>query len=114
KAKGLAFDVVMIPFCGWPVDGKPNGNFWVDVQQTPYALLGKTPVKYKADLGRSTLYRAYYEEMLFNYMDALNTLYVATTRARKHLYITAPGKKGTEAVSALVAGDLLLEILSGH
>ncbi len=114
KSKGLAFDVVMIPFCGWPVDGKANGDFWVDVRQTPYALLGKTPVKYKADLGKSTLYQAYYEEMLFNYMDALNTLYVATTRARKHLYITAPGKKGTDEISTLVAGDLLLEVLPDY
>lgn len=114
KSKGLAFDVVMIPFCGWPVDGKPNDNFWVDVADTPYALLGKIPVKYKGDLGKSTLYKAYFEEMLFNYMDALNTLYVATTRSRKHLYITAPGKKEGTEVSALIAGDLLLEILPSH
>src|SRR5690606_37581915 len=103
-----------IPFCAWPVDGKPNGNFWVDTTDTPYALLNKTPVKYKSDLGRSSLYKAYFEEMLFNYMDALNTLYVATTRTRKHLYITAPGIKGADEVSTLVAGDLLLEVLRHH
>ena len=114
KSKGLAFDVVMIPFCGWPVDGKPNGHFWVDVHNTPYSLLSKAPVKYKADLGKSTLYQAYYEEMLFNYMDALNTLYVATTRARKHLYITAPNKKGDDPISSLVSGDLLLAILPDY
>ena len=114
KSKGLAFDAVMIPFCGWPMDGKPNGNFWIDVNETPYELLGKAPVRYKADLGKSTLYKAYYEEMLFHYMDALNTLYVATTRARKHLYITAPGKKGSEDVNSLLAGDLLLEVLASH
>lgn len=114
KSKGLAFDVVMIPFCGWPIDGKPNSNFWVDTTATPYALLSKTPVKYKSDLGKSSLYRAYFEEVLFNYMDALNTLYVATTRARKHLYITAPDIKGADAVASLVAGDLLLEVLRHH
>ncbi|WP_257666491.1 UvrD-helicase domain-containing protein [Parapedobacter tibetensis] len=114
KSKGLAFDVVMIPFCGWPVDGRINGNFWVDTRDTPYALLSKAPVKYKGDLGKSSLYKAYYEEMLFNYMDALNTLYVATTRTRKHLYITAPGKKGEDDVNALLAGDLLLEVLPVH
>lgn len=114
KSKGLAFDVVMIPFCTWPIDGKATGNFWVDTTDTPYALLSKTPVKYSSDLGRSSLYKAYFEEMLFNYMDALNTLYVATTRTRRHLYITAPGKKGTDEMSALVAGDLLLEVLQHH
>lgn len=111
KSKGLAFDVVMIPFCSWPVDGRPNSNFWVSTEGTPYALLRKTAVKYKSDLGKSRLYKAYFEEMLFNYMDALNTLYVATTRTRKHLYITAPGKKGDGEISSLLAGDLLLEVL---
>ncbi|WP_436833029.1 UvrD-helicase domain-containing protein [Parapedobacter sp. DT-150] len=111
KSKGLAFDVVMIPFCSWPIDGRTNGNFWVDTEDTPYALLSKTPVKYKSDLGKSSLFQAYFEEMLFNYMDALNTLYVATTRTRKHLYITAPGKKGDGEINALIAGDLLLEVL---
>ena len=114
KSKGLAFDVVMIPFCGWPVDGMPNSNFWVDTADTPYALLNKTPVKYKSDLGKSSLYKAYFEEMLFNYMDALNTLYVAATRARKHLYISAPDIKGTDEVSTVLAGDLLLEVLRHH
>ena len=111
KSKGLAFDVVMIPFCSWPIDGRTNGNFWVSTEDTPYALLRKTPVKYKSDLGKSRLYQAYFEEMLFNYMDALNTLYVATTRTRRHLYITAPGKKGDGEISSLLAGDLLLETL---
>ena len=114
KSKGLAFDVVMIPFCAWPVDGKPNSNFWVDTADTPYSVLSKVPVKYKSDLGKSSLYRAYFEEMLFNYMDALNTLYVATTRARQHLYITAPGVKGQDPVNTLVAGDLLMEALKHH
>ncbi len=113
KSKGLAFDVVMIPFCGWSLDGKANGNFWVDTQDTPYALLGKVPVKYKNDLAKSSLFKAYFEEMLFSYMDALNTLYVATTRTRRHLYITAPGKKGEEPVKSLIAGDLLMEVLAG-
>lgn len=112
KSKGLAFDVVMIPFCSWSIDGFPNGDFWVSTEGTPYALLHKTPVKYKSDLGRSRLYRAYYEEMLFNYMDALNTLYVATTRARQHLYITAPKTGDVLKDRSLVAGDLIGKNLS--
>ena len=114
KSKGLAFDVVMIPFCAWAIDGKPNGNFWVGTADTPYALLDKAPVKYNRDLGKSSLHKAYFEEMLFNYMDALNTLYVATTRTRKHLYITAPDIKGADEISTLMAGDLLLEVLQLH
>jgi len=90
KSKGLAYEVVMIPFCSWKVDGMTNGDFWIDVQDSPFSDLGKIPVKYTQALGNSIFYQQYYEEMLFNYMDALNTFYVANTRAIEHLYITAP------------------------
>src|SRR3546814_19671938 len=74
-------------------------------------MLDKYPVKYKSDTGKASLYKSYFEEMLLNYMDALNSLYVATTRTRKHLYITAPDIKGADEINTLVAGDLLLEVL---
>lgn len=93
KSKGLAYDVVMIPFCSWAVDGMALGNFWIDVQDTPFADLGKIPIRYNGILSQSLFYKQYYEEMMFNYMDALNTLYVATTRAKSHLYISAPAFK---------------------
>lgn len=91
KSKGLAYDVVMIPFCSWTVDGMTNGDFWIDTDNSPFATLGKIPIKYNSSIANSIFYKQYYDEMLFNYMDALNTLYVATTRAKQHLYITAPG-----------------------
>ena len=90
KSKGLAYEVVMVPFCSWKVDGMTNNDFWIDVQDSPFTDLGKIPVKYTQSLGKSIFYQQYYEEMLFNYMDALNTFYVANTRAVEHLYITAP------------------------
>lgn len=90
KSKGLAYDVVVLPFCSWKIDGMTNGDFWIDVGQTPFSELGKIPVKYTQSMGKSIFYQQYYQEMLFNYMDALNTFYVANTRAIQHLYITAP------------------------
>ena len=90
KSKGLAYDVVMIPFCSWTLDGMLNGDFWINTENTPFQQLGKIPIKYNSSVGKSIFYQQYFEEMLFNYMDALNTLYVATTRAVEHIYITAP------------------------
>src|SRR5690606_26949315 len=87
KSKGLAYDVVMLPFCSWDLDGMTNGDFWIDTAGSPFEILGKIPVKYAKIVGQSIFYKQYYEEMLFNYMDALNTFYVATTRAIQHLYI---------------------------
>lgn len=93
KSKGLAYDVVVLPFCSWDLDGMTNGDFWIDTQDSPFHALGKIPVKYTSSLGNSIFYKQYFEEMLFNYMDALNTFYVATTRAIQHLYILAPAFK---------------------
>jgi len=90
KSKGLAYDVVMVPFAGWMIDGKPSSEVWFDVDESPFHAFGKIPLNYNKLLGSSSFYRQYYEEKLFNYMDSLNTLYVAMTRARQHIYITAP------------------------
>ena len=117
KSKGLAYDVVMLPFCSWQLDGMTNGDFWIDVLETPFADLGKIPVKYTQILGNSIFYKQYYEEMLFNYMDALNTCYVAMTRAKQHLYITAPqfkenvDKKTGEILGAEIKNELISDIL---
>lgn len=93
KSKGLAYDVVMLPFCSWDLDGLVNGDFWIDTVDSPFQALGKIPIKYNSTVGNSIFYRQYFEEMLFNYMDALNTFYVATTRAVQHLHILAPSFK---------------------
>lgn len=122
KSKGLAYDVVMLPFCSWDLDGMTNGDFWIDTGESPFQALGKIPIKYNSTIGKSIFYRQYFEEMLFNYMDALNTFYVATTRAVQHLYISAPSfkenvDKKTGEISGLdikneYIGDLLYQVLS--
>lgn len=99
KSKGLAYDVVMIPFCSWSLDGMANGDFWINTENTPFSVLGKIPIKYTSSIANSTFYKQYHEEMLFNYMDALNTFYVATTRAKKHLFILAPASKDSGSKS---------------
>jgi ATP-dependent helicase/nuclease subunit A len=107
KSKGLAFKVVMIPFCNWDINGKINTIFWVPAANTPYHQLGRIPLKYNASLGQSAVAIPYYEELLFNQMDALNMLYVATTRTKEYLYISTLGKK-TEGTSTI--GDLLIRV----
>lgn len=114
KSKGLAYDVVMIPFCSWGIDGMLNGDFWINTENSPFAQLGKIPIKYNSNIAKSIFYRQYYEEMLFNYMDALNTLYVATTRAVEHLYITAPAFKDVvdKKTGEITGMDIKNELIS--
>jgi len=107
KSKGLAFKVVMIPFCNWDINGKINTIFWVPAADTPYHQLQRIPLKYNSSLGQSSVAISYYEELLYNNMDALNMLYVATTRTKEYLYITSLGKKA-DSISTI--GDLLIRI----
>lgn len=108
KAKGLAFKAVLLPFCNWDINGKTNSIFWVPSKDTPYHHLQSIPLKYNKDLGNSSVAKPYFEELLFNNMDALNMLYVATTRSKEYLYISTMGKK---ADSITNIGDLLVKVL---
>src|SRR5690606_20807122 len=116
KSKGLAYDVVMIPFCSWTLDGMTNGDFWINTVNTPFAQLGRIPIKYNSSVGKSIFYQQYFEEKLFNYMDTLNTLYVATTRAVEHIYITAPAfssdkKTGETKICNDLISDVMYQVL---
>ncbi len=108
KSKGLAFKVVLIPFCNWDTGGKTNSIFWVPAAGTPYEALKQIPLKYTAGLGQSAVAIAYYEELLYNQMDALNMLYVATTRTKEYLYISCLGKKSAGLTNI---GDLIAFML---
>lgn len=116
KSKGLEYPAVIIPFCSWSLDGKPNTQVWFDMEDTPYRHLKTIPIRYGKQAGNSTLYLQYYEEMLYNYMDALNYLYVAMTRAGEHLYILAPDNPPAKSgnVSYNTIGDMLHLVLSRH
>lgn len=109
KSKGLAFRAVFIPFCNWEIKGKPNGIFWVSSEETAYKELKSIPLKYNESLSSSAIAKAYYEELLYNHMDALNMLYVATTRAKDYLYIATMAKKETSKLTTI--GDVVNHIL---
>jgi ATP-dependent helicase/nuclease subunit A len=111
KSKGLAFKAVMLPFCNWEINGKTNSIFWVPAAGTPYHHLQSIPLKYNKDLGKSAVAKPYFEELLFNNMDALNMLYVATTRSKEYLYISTVGKK-SDSITHI--GDLLLKTLDAE
>jgi ATP-dependent exoDNAse (exonuclease V) beta subunit len=95
KAKGLQFRYVLIPFCSWKVDheGFSMPLLWVTSPEAPYANIGPVPAKYSSTLGESLFAPAYEEERSKVYLDNLNVLYVALTRAERGMIITAPAPK---------------------
>lgn len=116
KSKGLEYPAVAIPFCNWALDGKSDTQVWFDMADTPYAHLKTIPIRYGTTAAQSSIGPQYYEEMLYNYMDALNYLYVAMTRAGEQLYILAPhntpNKNGEQACRTI--GDALQLVLAQH
>ena len=87
KSKGLAFNVVMIPF-NWD-GGRKTKEMWVDTsaefnKQLPAALISSGK-----NLDYSYFKKEYRKEKDLSFLDNLNKLYVAMTRPKERLYVFA-------------------------
>lgn len=99
SSKGLEFKHVLIPYCDWEqeIDPRKAGDIWVSTDQEPYNRFNILPVKYKKSMQESYYKKDYLEEQKRLYVDNLNLLYVALTRAQHNLFIIGdykiPGPK---------------------
>lgn len=96
KSKGLEFNTVIIPFCDWELTGRPNSTLWCEPSQAPFNKLSLLPINRQESMLKSIYDKEYKNELLYQIVDNLNILYVATTRAKNNLYIftDAQGGKG--------------------
>ncbi|MDV3308574.1 MAG: UvrD-helicase domain-containing protein [Cyclobacteriaceae bacterium] len=103
KAKGLQFKVVLIPFCSWNLDheGFLAPTLWVKTEHPPFNRAGYLPVKYSSNLKETYYSEAYQQERLRVYLDNLNLLYVALTRAEHGLIVVAPSPEVKEFKSVV-------------
>ncbi|MCU0358287.1 MAG: UvrD-helicase domain-containing protein [Cyclobacteriaceae bacterium] len=91
KSKGLQFPYVLVPFCSWSLDhGSQGPLLWVKSEEGLYRDAGYLPVRYSSKLSETKFTAYWAEEQLHSYLDNLNLLYVAFTRAERGLYILAP------------------------
>ncbi len=111
KAKGLEFRAVLIPFCSWEITtGHQQSHIlWCDTKGTPFDRIPVVPLRFNRELRHTLFSGAYYQERMKGYMDNLNLLYVAFTRAREILCIGAPREKREELRQM---GGLLERIIS--
>ena len=99
KAKGLEYHTVLLPFCDWKIENETNAQLvWCTPDEKPYDALGVVPVNYSQLMAQSVFQKDYAEEKLQLWVDNLNLLYVALTRARCNLFLwTRREQKGTMA-----------------
>ena len=116
KSKGLEFHTVLIPYCDWKLENETNNQLvWCAPAEAPYNGLDLVPVTYSSIMTTSTYRSDYLEERLQLWVDNLNLLYVAFTRAGANLVCWArAGQRST--VSELLASVLprLAEVGTGE
>ena len=107
KSKGLEFKNVIIPFCNWEIDHKPNQTniLWCKTDAEPFNQLDLIPVKYSKKLANTEFKQEYLKEKLHAYVDNLNLLYVAFTRAEENLFCFSPFKDKPKSINNV--GSLL-------
>lgn len=113
KSKGLQFKFVIIPFCSWSLDHEnwQAPNLWVKSPESLFNRAGYLPVKYSKNLEETFFSDYYTEEKTKTFLDNLNLLYVAFTRAEFGLIVNAPciDIRGTQGT---IAGLLYKSILT--
>ncbi len=99
KSKGLGFDVVLLPFCNWEIDHKLTTILWCHPQVEPFDKLHLVPVKYSQKLKNTIFDYEYFDERLHAFIDNINVLYVAFTRAKNELIAFAPKPKKNDVTN---------------
>ena len=93
KSKGLEYHTVLLPFCDWKMENETyNHLLWCRINESdsdkePFSELDLTPVNYSSAMSESYFSDSYKEERLQLWIDNLNLLYVAFTRACKNLIV---------------------------
>lgn len=105
KSKGLEFRVVILPFISWELDHMPSKQpvLWVRPSCKPFNELGIVPVRYSRHLLETIFAADYMEERHSVFLDNINLLYVAFTRAREALFgFTVDNPRNENSVAAVL------------
>jgi ATP-dependent helicase/nuclease subunit A len=110
KSKGLQFPIVIMPFADWQLMPSKEQMLWVSSSQPPFDLAPAHPVRFTSLLENSVFHDDFEKEVNANYIDNLNMLYVAFTRAEKQLYVFSK-KPGEKSNGTGRTGTFLINVL---
>jgi ATP-dependent helicase/nuclease subunit A len=110
KSKGLEFKITIIPYCTWDLISHSGTFLWCKSTVRPFDKLPTIPIAFSSQL-KDTFFEAdYHMETCQQYIDNLNLLYVAFTRAREALIVFC---KSTEKENLKNVSDLSARVLGG-
>jgi ATP-dependent exoDNAse (exonuclease V) beta subunit len=113
KSKGLQFHTVIVPYCDWDIHPRSGTTVWCGTKEGFYDL-ELFPVSYSKGMGDTIFAAEYKEETVQTWMDNLNILYVAFTRAERNLLILAQENEKLDSVLKITTVSDLLQISAGH
>ncbi|MBK7132730.1 MAG: UvrD-helicase domain-containing protein [Bacteroidales bacterium] len=115
KSKGLEFKVVILPFLSWNLDHMASNQpvLWVTPSEPPFNELGVLPVKYGKDLSETIFSDSFKEEKQSVYLDNINLLYVAMTRAIDVIYGFSGNNPRSESTVAGILKNAVSAVSSG-
>lgn len=114
KSKGLEFEFVLLPFCSWELDSvRPVRRIWCSNNDAGFNQLDYAPLNYSSKLVNTIFKEAYLDEHVKAYIDNLNLLYVALTRAKTELYVRpyAPKINKDGSISVGDMGAFMYKVL---
>ena len=112
KSKGLEFGTVIVPFCDWALDDTRHGRrLWCANRGEGFSDLEIAPLNYSTKLMDSNFKDDYLEEHVKSYVDNLNLLYVALTRAERELYVLPYAPKISKDGKPADIGAFLFQVL---
>ncbi len=113
KSKGLEFNTVLIPFANWLFKPINNSTFWCSTNNNNFNEFDIYPLKNTNNIQQTFFYKNFYNEKINNYIDNINLLYVAFTRAKTNLIVFSEYKKPKdpkkESINSM--GILLYKVL---
>ena len=101
KSKGLQFKAVLIPFMDWDIVSS-RGVIWSAYEESESSQL-IVPLSLTAALAQTSFADRYKQEVMMAYLDSLNMIYVALTRAEEVIWALGEvySSKGDGALNKL-------------
>jgi ATP-dependent exoDNAse (exonuclease V) beta subunit len=110
KVKGLEFHSVIMPFVNWSISSNLGTEwFHFNLDEDEFVL----PLNYTSSLSQTVFADDYHAEEAKRFLDHLNLLYVAFTRAAHDLWCICQEREGRQRVSNLLYDVLNKEELQG-